>query len=171
MENIENQFCNFMQPVVLDCSDIRPWHVRISKLLPNKLFTLKGRITNRYYKWMYPSKQGNLEVTPLNLQVGNWVEVLPMSEIATTLDDRGRHKGLYFMPEMAGYCGKKFQVVKKVEKIKLESNGELRILRTPSYFLEGVYCDGKIQGGCDRSCFHFWRAAWLRIIPADTVYS
>lgn len=162
MENIENQFCNFLQPVVLDCTDLRPWHVRVSKLLPNKMFTLKGRITNRYYHWLSPGKAADRAVLSKNLQPGDWVEVLTMAEIAATLDERGRHKGLYFMPEMARYCGKRFQVVKKVEKIKLESNGELRMLKTPSYFLEGVYCDGKIQGGCDRSCFHFWREAWLK---------
>ena len=162
MDSVENQLCNFMQPVAEDCSDLRPWHVRITKLLPNKLFTLKGRITNRYYRWMAPVKGNGREVQAMNLQPGDWVEVLSMAEIAATLDERGRHKGLYFMPEMTQYCGKKYKVIKKVEKIKLESNGELRRLRTPSYFLEGVYCDGKIQGGCDRCCFHFWREAWLK---------
>ena len=151
-----------MLTVVADCSDLRPWYVRITKLLPNKLFTLKGQITNRYYHWLKPVEVNGRGVQALNLQPGDWVEVLSVAEIAATLDERGRHKGLYFMPEMTRYCGKKYKVIKKVEKIKLESNGELRSLRTPSYFLEGVYCDGKIQGGCDRCCFHFWREAWLK---------
>jgi GNAT superfamily N-acetyltransferase len=32
-------------------------------------------------------------------------------------------------------------------------------------FLEGVYCDGERHQGCDRTCLHLWREAWLRRVP------
>lgn len=100
----------------------------------------------------------------LNLQPGEWVEVRPIDEISVTLDDKGKFKGLYFMPEMEKFCGKKFKVFKKAEIIKLESTGEVRKLRSPSIFLEGVYCNGERHEGCDRACFHFWRETWLKRI-------
>jgi hypothetical protein len=100
----------------------------------------------------------------LDLQPGEWVEVRPIDQISVTLDDKGKYKGLYFMPEMEKFCGKKFKVFKKAEIIKLESTGEVRKLRSPSVFLEGVYCNGERHEGCDRSCFHFWREAWLKRI-------
>jgi len=78
----------------------------------------------------------------LNLQPGEWVQVRSLDEISSTLDDKGKYKGLYFMPEMERYCGDRFKVFKKVEIIKLESTGEVRKLRSPSVFLEGVYCNG-----------------------------
>jgi hypothetical protein len=85
-----------------------------------------------------------------------------LEEIAMTLDERGRHKGLYFMPEMEKFCGQQFKIFKKIGTILLESNGELRTIKNPTYFLDGVYCDGSQQGGCDRSCFHYWREVWLK---------
>ena len=54
------------------------------------------------------------------------------------------------------------KIFKKVETILLESTGELRKLRSPTLFLDGVLCDGSQQGGCARSCFHFWRDVWLK---------
>ena len=98
----------------------------------------------------------------LNLQPGEWVRVKSVDEIGKTLDGRRKYEGLCFMPEMEKFCGKNFRVFKKAEIIKLESTGEVRKLKSPSIFLEGVYCDGEHHEGCDRACYHFWREIWLR---------
>jgi hypothetical protein len=103
---------------------------------------------------------------PLNVQAGEWVEVRSLDEISQTLNEKRKYKGLYFMPEMEKFCGKKCKVFKKVEVIKLEETGEIRKLKTPTVFLEGVYCNGERHEGCDRSCFHFWKEAWLKRISA-----
>jgi hypothetical protein len=114
----------------------------------------------------FPKKLSPSSVNdPLNLQPGECVEVRSIDEISLTLDDRRKYKGLYFMSEMEKFCGKKFKIFKKVEIIKLEPTGEVRKLRSPTVFLEGVYCNGELQEGCDRSCFHFWKEAWLKRIP------
>lgn len=107
----------------------------------------------------------NFENSTLDLEPGEWVEVRSMKEILATLDERGKLKGLLFMPEMKRFCGKKFRVYKRVGKIKLESTGELRKLKTPSIFLDGVFCDGQFHENCQRSCFSFWREAWLKRVP------
>jgi hypothetical protein len=101
----------------------------------------------------------------LNLESGEWVEVLSLEEISTTLDNRRLHKGMRFMSEMEEFCGKKFRVFKKVRVIRLESTGEIRKIKTPTVLLEGVYCNGKNFEGCDRACFHYWREVWLKRIP------
>jgi hypothetical protein len=98
----------------------------------------------------------------LGLRPGDWVEVLSEQEIRSTLDDRERHKGLYFMPEMRKYCGQTLRVRKKVENIMLESNREMRRVRIPTVILEDAVCDGESSGGCDRSCFLLWREKWLK---------
>jgi hypothetical protein len=104
----------------------------------------------------------------LNLQPGEWVEVRSLKEIFATLDEEGRLRGLRFIPEMAKFCGGRFRVYKKLEKIIMESTGELRRIKTPTVLLEGVFCDGKAHGGCDRACFCFWREVWLKRIPLET---
>ena len=105
------------------------------------------------------------ENNTLNLKPGEWVQVRSIDEISETLDGRGKNKGLYFMPEMEKFCGKNFKVFKRAQVIKLESTGEVRKLKTPSIFLEGVYCTGEERNEwCDRACFHFWREVWLKRI-------
>lgn len=100
----------------------------------------------------------------LSLQPGELVEVRPIDQIMATLDGNRRHKGLLWMTGMRKYCGQQYRVHKRVERIMLESNGELRSMRN-TVLLEGVMCDGSTFGGCDRSCFHFWREAWLKRVP------
>lgn len=111
------------------------------------------------------TKFSNSNFEQLNLQPGEWVEVRSVKEIFATLDAQGKLKGLRFTPEMVKFCGKRFKVYRRLEKIILEATGELRRIKTPTVLLEGVFCDGKAHGGCDRSCFCFWREAWLKRAP------
>ncbi len=97
----------------------------------------------------------------LNLEPGELVEVKSEEEILVTLNRKGANKGLFWMPEMRKFCGRRFRVFKRLERILLESTGEYRKVKN-TVLLEGVMCDGQGFYGCDRSCFHFWREAWLR---------
>lgn len=97
----------------------------------------------------------------LNLQPSEWVEVKSKEEIRTILDEKGGYKGLHWMCNMWKHCGKRYRVYKRLEKMILESNGECRQLKN-TVLLEGVTCDGKEWYDCDRSCFHYWREAWLK---------
>jgi hypothetical protein len=71
-----------------------------------------------------------------------------------------------WMTGMRKFCGKRYRVFKRIENILLETNGDSRKM-TNTVILEGVMCDGAKFGGCDRSCFHFWREAWLKRIEED----
>jgi hypothetical protein len=99
---------------------------------------------------------------PPTLKAGDWVEVKSAKEIFAMLDERAKHRGLTFSQEMMKFCGKRFKVFRVLDKICMESTGELRRMKTPTVMLEGVICDGSFHGGCTRSCFHFWREGWLR---------
>jgi hypothetical protein len=100
------------------------------------------------------------------MQPGDLVEVKPIETILSTLDSRRRHKGLRWMTGMRKFCGGRYRVYKRVDRIMLETNGELRRMKD-TVLLEGVVCDGKEFGDCDRSCFHFWREAWLERVPEE----
>jgi len=128
----------------------------MSRMLPAVGFlksALKGRREAHY---------SGRKQQALKLQPGEFVEIRSLREIFATLDDQGKLNGLRFTREMEKFCGKRFKVYKRLEKIILEATGELRRIRTPTVLLEGVFCDGQAHGGCDRACFCFWREAWLK---------
>jgi hypothetical protein len=109
------------------------------------------------------------ETAGLNLQPGEFVEVKSKKEIFATLDFQDKLAGLRFNPEMVKFCGRRFKVFKKLDKIIIESTGELRKIRIPTVILEGAYCDGRSHGGCGRSCFCFWREAWLKRVVTSGI--
>jgi hypothetical protein len=104
----------------------------------------------------------------MGLQPGDWVEVRTKEEIEATLDGQGKLRGLQFMPEMGKFCGKRLRVLRRVQKFKLETTGEMRNMRYPSYYLDGAWCDGEFHDGCERSCFLLWREEWLKKIPTES---
>jgi hypothetical protein len=101
----------------------------------------------------------------LKLQPGETVEVRPREEILATLDEHGYNRGLLLMPEMLEFCGQRFKVYKRVERMVLEHTGEFRRMKN-TVLLDGVLCDGW-GGACDRSCFFFWREAWLKRVEPE----
>ena len=162
--NNESNTCNFLYGSAMEYSSP-------SKFLKMKMHLCK--ILKSYSPQGSPKIPAkNADIRDLNLEVNEWVQVRPEEEILATLDERSRLRGLYFMPEMKKFCGKKFRVYKKVKKIRLESTGEIRKIISPTVFLVGVFCDGEFSGGCDRSCYLFWREAWLnRTTPPENLLS
>ncbi len=102
----------------------------------------------------------------LDLRPGELVEVKSVDDILATLGPDRKCRGLLWMTGMRKFCGGRYRVLKRVENILLESNGEPRKMRN-TVSLEGVMCDGAEFGDCDRSCFHFWREAWLRRVTQE----
>ena len=110
---------------------------------------------------------GVLSKTPgisLGLQPGEWVQVKSAEEIMATLDKAGRNRGMQFAPEMLEHCGKKYQVLHRVEKIILERSGMMQPLKD-TVILKNVGCGGACRKGCPRDTYPFWREAWLTRVP------
>lgn len=97
---------------------------------------------------------------PLKLQAGEWVQVKSPAGIAATLDTQGRNRGLGFSPDMSRYCGRRFRVLRPIERIILEWSGEMRQL-TNTVILDGATCSGINCRSCPRDCYHLWRETWL----------
>ncbi len=114
---------------------------------------------------------GDIETKPagseevLNLQPGEWVEVKSEKDILATLDEKRTYKGLGWMCNMRKFCGKRYRVYKRLERMLLESNGQYRQIKN-TVLLENVTCDGEEWHGCDRSCYHFWREVWLKRVES-----
>ena len=110
---------------------------------------------------------GNLKRTPvgnLGLQPGEWVTVRPASEIAETLDQRGRNRGLSCDFGMASHSGEKFRVRHRLDRMISEATGEMRRVDA-TVILEGSNCTcSNVVGGCPRQDFVYWREIWLKRI-------
>lgn len=140
------------------------WHLRKNGLL--KTFR---KAVNRLMGGADPTSSRPTVRLPaheevLNLQPGEWVEVRSKEEIDQRLDSRGNYTGLFWMPNMYRFCGKRFKVLKRMERMLLESSGEIRKIKN-TVLLEGAMCEDLF--GCDRSCLHFWREAWLKRVDEE----
>jgi len=102
----------------------------------------------------------------LSLRPGELVEVKSIDDILATLGPDRKYKGLLWMTGMRKFCGKRYRVLKRIENILLETNGDSRKMKN-TVILEGVMCNGSEFGDCDRSCFHFWREVWLKRVEEE----
>ncbi|HAB17924.1 MAG TPA: hypothetical protein PLX89_21145 [Verrucomicrobiota bacterium] len=101
----------------------------------------------------------------LNLQRGEWVEVKSLEEIVQTLDTHGKNRGLHFSEDMAWVCGKRFQVRGRLDRMIVESTGQMRALSN-TVILDEVRCRCPMAlGGCPRGLFQYWREIWLKRVP------
>ena len=93
---------------------------------------------------------------------GDVIEVRSAAEILATLDSEGMVDGLPFMPEMLRFCGRRFTVDRRTDKI-CDTIYPLASRRVPdAVLLEDLRCDGSGHGGCQADCRLFWKAGWLR---------
>src|SRR2546425_633150 len=89
--------------------------------------------------------------------VGDLVEIRPLEEIESTLDESGCLDGLPFMPEMGGFCGRRIRVFRCVDKI-LDFGRSWRLRRLEdTVLLAGLRCDGGAHGGCQASGYLLWK--------------
>lgn len=98
-----------------------------------------------------------------DLRPGEFVEVLSAREILSTLDSAGKLDGLPLMPEMLGFCGKRFRVSSRADSTC--SRGQPRRVEAAVH-LEQLRCDGTAHHGCQAGCLLVWKEAWLRRVPA-----
>lgn len=112
---------------------------------------------------------------PLHLQPGEWVRVKSKEEIAKTLNNKGRNKGLWFDREMLPFCGKVFRVRRRVGRLIYEGDGHMIVLKNDAVTLEDVVCTGDLnlrRWFCPRAMYPYWRECWLeRASPQEATTS
>ncbi len=95
-------------------------------------------------------------------QPGEMVEVRSLPEILATLDERGHLDGMPFMPEMTVYCGHRFLVHRRVEKVWEYAHGTGLRRVYDAVLLETLRCNGQSHGDCQSACQLIWKEAWLK---------
>ena len=98
-----------------------------------------------------------------DLRRGDLVEVKDPAAILATLDEHGALEELPFMPEMAAFCGRRFVVERRAERLcdTVHYTGSRKPAR--SVFLDDLRCDGSAHDGCQAECRFIWKEAWLRV--------
>jgi hypothetical protein len=101
----------------------------------------------------------------LELQPGEWVEVKTAEEIRATINRDGFNRGMRFDKEMLWFCGGRYRVQRRVERLINEQTGKMMQMKSPCIRLENVYCRGEcseMRLGCPRALPPYWREIWLR---------
>ena len=130
---------------------------RVPRWTRNRIHLLKYSIKKRF------SERKNLEMgkDSLNLKPGDMVRIKSKEEILPILDGWRRYKGCMFMDEMWPYCGQVHKVSKKVNFLLDERDMKIKKCKD-TVILDGLICQGSWPfKECDRSCFFFWKEAWL----------
>jgi hypothetical protein len=142
------------------------------------LFTLLLRIGgyrrlvamyNTVQRWRggdpYPYVSGTLRKTPtarLDLRVGELVEVKSFNEVVATLDVNNKNRGLWFDVEMVKYCGGKYRVLARVDRIINEATGKMTHLTSDCLILDGVTIQGDFHRFYPQNEYPLWREIWLK---------
>lgn len=117
----------------------------------------------------YPSFGGGprarLEPRGEHLEPGDRVHVRSREEICATLDPRGRNRGLWFDVDMLKHCGRRYTVLKRVDKIIDDATGRMLHMKTPCIVLDGVDASGEFLRFCAQHEYPFWRERWLSAEP------
>jgi len=153
----------YVRDVLIGEASLKEIFVEVSLLAYNRLARMFGR---RPYGALV-GHQTTTASCELNLQPGELVEVKSRAEIEATLDSEGKNRGLGFAPDMSRYCGRRFRVGRRVDRMILEWSGEMRPL-SHTVTLESVICQGIGLRRCPRSCHHLWREIWLKRVTDDT---
>jgi hypothetical protein len=144
--------------------DIRSGALRVRQL-PRVLFTaLYNRIAGPLGKNELGKVVGTTKKTPsasLHLRPGELVQVRRRRDVESTLDTRGKNRGLGFGElEMSRHCGATYPVLARVDRMILEDSGKMRKIDN-TVLLQGTGCSGLSFRGCARHSHPLWREIWL----------
>lgn len=106
----------------------------------------------------------------LGLSTGEYVTVRPLEEIRQTVTESNLNRGMSFDPEMARFCGSRFRVDRRVERIIDERTGRMLHMKSPCIVLEGPFCSGEysqLRLFCPRRIQPYFREIWLRRAPDE----
>jgi len=137
--------------------------VSVERSIPPQAASLRGIARNG----ISTSRVNETDASELVLHRGDLVEVRSPREILATLDADGRLDGLPFMPEMVSFCGRRYPVRRRADKIcdTVDYSGSRRLHH--GVILDELRCDGSEHDGCQAECRLFWKTAWLRPVSLD----
>ena len=114
-----------------------------------------------------PGTLGKTPTSRLHLCPGEVVEVKGYDEILETLNEEGKNRGLLFDREMIKYCGGRFKVLSRVNKLIDPKTGTMITLNSDCIILDGVTVKGDYHRFYPQNEYPFWREIWLRRVESN----
>lgn len=142
---------------------------RITVALYDRVHRVLMRRPSPYRVGIIPHGQPTPTGT-LDLAVGEWVEVKSHEQVRATLTENNVNRGMRFDPEMTPFCGGRYQVAARVERLIDERTGRMIPMRSPCIVLRGVVCQSEYSDGrifCPRAIPPYFREIWLNRVAAD----
>ncbi|MCW5661980.1 MAG: hypothetical protein KIT60_30115 [Burkholderiaceae bacterium] len=155
-----------IRPLVAGNVTLRTWIVAMATRLFNWAQAIRGG-TGWPALPRYPQPAALIEPTPL--EPGDSVHVRSAIEIAGTLNERNKHRGLWFDGDQLKFCGSTHTVLARVERIIDDVHGQMLQMKTPCILLKGVDYAGETLGFSAQHDLFFWREVWLRKIQEPTL--
>ena len=137
---------------------------RATRRLYDKVHELLTGRPSPYRAGLIPGGQPT-PLETLNLAGGEWVEVRTHDEIRRTITEVNVNRGMRFDPEMVQFCGRKFRVDRRVERLIDERTGRMLIMKSPCIVLDGAVCSSEYSDRrifCPRAIQPYFREIWLR---------
>lgn len=148
-----------LRPLVAGNITLRTWVVGLA----TRLFNLaQARRGGTAYPTMPPRRARIIPIEPVALAPGDPVLVRPGLEIASTLNEKNKHRGLWFDRDQLKYCGTSHRVLARVERIIDDVHGQMLPMKTPCILLEGVDYSGESLNFSAQHDLFFWREVWLQ---------
>lgn len=143
---------------------------RAAVALHDKVHQLLTGRPSPYKDGLIPAGQPTPTET-LGLAGGDWVEVKPLDAIRRTTTERNLNRGMRFDPEMARFCGQRFRVERRVDRLIDERTGRMLQMKSPCIVLDGVVCSADYSHDrlfCPRAIPPYFREIWLRRVPSSS---
>ncbi len=94
---------------------------------------------------------------------GATVSVRSREEIYATLDARGRNRGLWFDRDMMKHCGRRYRILRRVDRLIDDATGRMLPMRHPCLVLDEVDSSGEFLRFSAQHEYPFWREEWLSL--------
>ena len=148
-----------LRPLVAGNVTARAWLVGLATRWFNLLQGLRGGTA-------FPPPPVRVEGAPIveaqPLSPGDAVVVRPLAEIASTLNAKNKHRGLWFDRDQIKHCGTTRTVLARVDRIIDDVHGQMLPMKTPCILLAGVDYSGETLNFNAQHDLFFWREVWLR---------
>jgi hypothetical protein len=148
-----------LRPLVAGNVTARTWLIGLATRWFNLLQSLRGGTA-------FPPPPRRLEGAPAveaqPLSPGDAVVVRPLAEIASTLNAKNKHRGLWFDRDQIKHCGTTRTVLARVDRIIDDAHGQMLTMKTPCILLAGVDYSGETLNFNAQHDLFFWREVWLR---------
>jgi hypothetical protein len=130
------------------------------------------RLGGRDY-WSAPLRGtcvGPTPVVSLGLRPGERVRVKSRAEILATLDARGFNRGMEFPREMLRFCGRRFTVLARAERI-IDGDDAVAHSLKHTVILDGTLYNNLAQLGIPREDHLFWHECWLERVDGPVAFA